>query len=137
MQKVELKVTIKDWLYIIIIGAFFGFFISLFFYFLNKDLQNFSTIVFSISAAVFISLFASILISISNNFILPRVNQRFWYLISFIFSFCYDVEKIYKVDLRQGDAVIFPSFIQHRADTVTYGTRHSLVGWVLGAAPFK
>ena len=88
MQKVELKVTIKDWLYIIIIGAFFGFFISLFFYFLNKDLQNFSTIVFSISAAVFISLFASILISISNNFILPRVNQRFWYLISFIFSFC-------------------------------------------------
>lgn len=52
-------------------------------------------------------------------------------------SFCYDVEKIHKVDLRQGDAVIFPSFIQHRADTVTYGTRHSLVGWVLGASPFK
>lgn len=88
MQKVELKVTLKDWLYIVIIGAFFGFFISLFFYFLNKDLQNLSTIIFSTSTAIFISLFASILISISNNFILPKVNQKFWYMISFVFSFC-------------------------------------------------
>ena len=87
MQKVELKVTLKDWLYIVIIGAFFGFFISLFFYFLNKDLQTISTIVFSTSTAIFISLFASILISISKNFILPKVNQKFWYVISFIFSF--------------------------------------------------
>ena len=88
MEKVELKIAIKDWLYIIIIGAFFGFFISLFFYFLNKELQNSSTIIFSVSATIFISLFASILISISNNFVLPRVNQKFWYVISFIFSFC-------------------------------------------------
>lgn len=87
MQSVELKVTIKDWLYIIIIGAFFGFFISLFFYFLNKDLQESSTIIFSISTAVTISLFASLLISLSNNMILPKVNQKFWYIVSFIFSF--------------------------------------------------
>ena len=87
MQSVELKVTIKDWLYIIIIGAFFGFFISLFFYFLNKDLQESSTITFSISTAVTISLFASLLISLSNNMILPKVNQKFWYIVSFIFSF--------------------------------------------------
>lgn len=88
MQRVELKVTSKDWIYIIIIGAFFGFFISLFFYFLNKDLQVISTIIFSTSTAIFISLFASFLISVSNNFILPKVNQKFWYAISFIFSFC-------------------------------------------------
>ena len=88
MQRVELKVTSKDWIYIIIIGAFFGFFISLFFYFLNKDLQVISTIIFSTSTAIFISLFASFLISVSNNFILPQVNQKFWYAISFIFSFC-------------------------------------------------
>ncbi len=88
MQRVELKVSPRDWVFIIIIGAFFGFFISLFFYFLNKDLQNLSTIIFSTSTAIFISLFASFLISVSNNFILPKVNQRFWYVISFIFSFC-------------------------------------------------
>ena len=88
MQRVELKVSPRDWIFIIIIGAFFGFFISLFFYFLNKDLQTFSTIIFSTSTAIFISLFASFLISVSNNFILPKVNQKFWYAISFIFSFC-------------------------------------------------
>ncbi len=87
MQKVELKIAPKDWLYIIIIGAFFGFFISLCFYFVSYDLQNISTIVFSTSSAVFISLFAFLLITISNKFILPKVNKKFWYLISFIFSF--------------------------------------------------
>ncbi len=75
MQKVELKIAPKDWLYIIIIGGFFGFFISLCFYFVSYDLQNSSTIIFSTSTAVFISLFAFLLISISNKFILPKVNK--------------------------------------------------------------
>ena len=87
MYSVELKITLRDWLYIIIIGAFFGFFISLCFYFLSYDLQNISTIVFSTSSAIFVSLFAFLLITISNKFILPKVNKKFWYVISFIFSF--------------------------------------------------
>ena len=87
MQTVELKIAPKDWLYIIIIGAFFGFFISLCFYFISYDLQNISTIIFSTGTAVFISLFAFLLISISNRFILPKIDKKFWYLISFIFSF--------------------------------------------------
>lgn len=88
MQSVELKITIKDWFYITIIGAFFGFFISLFFYFLNKDLQEPSTIIFSTTTAIIISLFAAFLISLSNSLILPKVNKKFWYIVSFVFSFC-------------------------------------------------
>jgi sensor histidine kinase YesM len=87
MQSVELRITSKDWIYITIIGAFFGFFISLCFYFLSYDLQNISTVIFSTVSAIFISLFAFFLITISNKFILPKVKQKFWYLISFIFSF--------------------------------------------------
>ena len=87
MQTVELKIAPKDWLYIIIIGAFFGFFISLCFYFLGYDLQNISTIIFSTGTAIFISLFAFFLITVSNKFILPKIEKKFWYLISFIFSF--------------------------------------------------
>ena len=87
MQTVELKISQKDWLYIIIIGAFFGFFISLCFYFISYDLQNISTIIFSTSTAILISLFAFFFITISNNLILPKVDKKFWYLISFIFSF--------------------------------------------------
>ncbi len=88
METVELKISGTDWIYIVIIGAFFGFFISLFLYFLNNELQNISTIIFSVTTAVFISLTASLLITISNNFILPNVNEKFWYIISFFFSFC-------------------------------------------------
>ena len=87
MQKIELKIAPKDWFYIIIIGALFGFFISLCFYFVSYDLQNISTIIFSTGTAIFISLFAFLLITISNKFILPKVSYKFWYLISFIFSF--------------------------------------------------
>ena len=87
MQKVELKISQKDWIYIITIGAFFGFFISLCFYFISYDLQNISTIIFSTSTAILISLFAFFLITISNKYILPKVDKKFWYLISFIFSF--------------------------------------------------
>ncbi|MDX9961772.1 MAG: histidine kinase [Aliarcobacter sp.] len=87
MQTVELKIAPKDWIYITIIGAFFGIFISLCFYFISYDLQNVSTIIFSTATAVFISLFAFFLITVSNKFILPKVNQKFWYLISFVFSF--------------------------------------------------
>mgnify|MGYP001176986498 CR=1 FL=1 len=87
MESFELKISIKDWLYIITIAAFFGFLISIFFYFLNQDLQKISTMVFSTSAAIIIAIFSSILISISNSFILPLVNKQFWYLISFAFSF--------------------------------------------------
>lgn len=87
MSSFELKITIKDWLYIVVIAIFFGFLISLFFYFLNESLQRSSTIIFSTSTSILIAVFSSVLITISNNFILPRVNKQFWYLISFAFSF--------------------------------------------------
>jgi len=87
MESVELKISGYDWLYIVVVGAFFGFFISLFIYFLNSELQDISTIIFSITTSVSVAICASLLITISNNMILPSVNKRFWYLISFLFSF--------------------------------------------------
>jgi len=87
MESVELKISKKDWLYIYIIGALFGFFISLFFYFLNEIFRSFSTMVFGTLTAFFITLFASVFITISNRFILPKIDKKFWYIISFLFSF--------------------------------------------------
>jgi sensor histidine kinase YesM len=87
MDSVELKISSYDWIYIISIGALFGFFISLFFYFLHHEVQFISTITFSVTTSIFVAICASILITISNNFILPNVKEKFWYLISFLFSF--------------------------------------------------
>ena len=87
MLKDELKISSKDWINILIIGILFGFFQSLIFYFLNKDLQTISTIIFSISTAFFIAIFAMILISSSNRFILPKIDKKFWTVLSLFFSF--------------------------------------------------
>ncbi len=87
MSSVELKISKLDWLYIIVIGAFFGFFISFFLFLINTNLKEFSTILFGTTSAISISLSAFVFISISNDLILPRINEKFWYLISFIFSF--------------------------------------------------
>lgn len=87
MYSVKLKISLRDWFYITLIGALFGFFISLVFYFLNEDLKNVYTIVFSTITTIIISLYAFVLITISNNFILPKIKEKFWYFTSFIFSF--------------------------------------------------
>ncbi len=87
MEAYKLKISNKDWIYISIVGTFFGFFISLFFYFLNDMFSNFSTIAFGTSTALSITIFSSVFITVSNNHILPKVNKKFWYLISFVFSF--------------------------------------------------
>lgn len=87
MDSVELKISTRDWFYIIIVGALFGFFISWFFYFLNKDFEDISTILFGTFCAISITLFSFFFINASNNYILPNVNKKFWYIISFAFSF--------------------------------------------------
>lgn len=87
MKNFELKISSKDWLYIIVIGIFFGFLISLVFYYINEQLRFLSTIVFSTFCAFSISFNSFLFISISNYYILPNLNKKFWYLISFLFSF--------------------------------------------------
>ena len=48
-----------------------------------------------------------------------------------------DKERIKTLDKpSQGGAIIFPSYLYHRVQPVTKGTRYSLVGWVCGQ-PWK
>jgi PKHD-type hydroxylase len=42
-----------------------------------------------------------------------------------------------RIALGQGDALIFPSFIMHRALPVRSGTRWTLVSWLTGRAPLN
>ncbi len=42
-----------------------------------------------------------------------------------------------RITLGQGDALVFPSFIMHRALPVQSGTRWTLVSWLTGPAPLK
>ncbi len=49
----------------------------------------------------------------------------------------YDMDKPWKVPLSLGDAVVFHSWVQHRAETVTAGDRWMLVAWVNGSEPLR
>ena len=40
-----------------------------------------------------------------------------------------------RIALSQGDALVFPSFIMHRALPVQSGTRWTLVSWLTGPEP--
>src|SRR6266851_5791400 len=41
-----------------------------------------------------------------------------------------------RIPLGQGDALVFPSFIMHRALPVQSGARWTLVSWLTGPEPF-
>jgi PKHD-type hydroxylase len=42
-----------------------------------------------------------------------------------------------RIALRQGDVLVFPSFIMHRALPVHHGVRWTLVSWLTGPEPLK
>lgn len=87
MNTIELRISLKDWGYIAIIGALFGFIISMIFYHLAPSLYDISTLYFGVISSIVIVFFSSLFITISNEYILPQVEQKLWHLISFIFSF--------------------------------------------------
>jgi sensor histidine kinase YesM len=87
MDSVKLKISKLDWIQITIIGLLFGVLIASIFYFITPELRQVSTIYFALGGSVLIALFSAFFITVSNNYILPQVNQAFWYTISFFFSF--------------------------------------------------
>jgi PKHD-type hydroxylase len=42
-----------------------------------------------------------------------------------------------RIALAQGDALVFPSFIMHRALPVRSGTRWTLISWLTGREPLQ
>ncbi len=87
MLKSRLIISINDWLSIFVIALLFGFFQSLLIYFINQNLEFSSIVIFSLTTAFFISIFAYILIGFSNNFLLPKIPNKLWTFFSLIFSF--------------------------------------------------
>ena len=46
-------------------------------------------------------------------------------------------EKEKSIPLKQGHAILFPSYILHKVTPVTKGRRFMLVGWMKGKTPFQ
>ena len=87
MDNFELKISKTDWIYINILGSLFGLLLGVLLYFMDEKFQDISTITFGLFTGLSIGVFSSIFISISNNHILPNISKKYWYIISFGFSF--------------------------------------------------
>ncbi len=82
----ELRIKFEDWRDIIIFGVLFGLILSGGIYLLIGQSFLYG-VVFGILNGFFISIFSALLITFLNNEILKNIDKRYWYALSFIFSF--------------------------------------------------
>ncbi|MEY4504229.1 MAG: hypothetical protein RL154_522 [Pseudomonadota bacterium] len=82
MYNIELKITKKDWLFIVLAGLLFGFLMSAYF-----GQLSFNNAIFGSCLGFSISVCALILITFANALILPKIDKTYWIIVAFIFSF--------------------------------------------------
>jgi len=86
MGNIELRITLRDWLSVLLIGVAFSGFLSLFGYYL----LGFSMLdggIFGIILGFFITLYSLFFISTMNHYLLPKVTKIWWNTIAAFFSF--------------------------------------------------
>ena len=86
MYNIALHIKSLDWLYILIIGVFFGMFLSSLGYILLESswLQG---AIFGVIIGFTITLFSLAFISYMNKNILPKLKEAYWLPLSILFSF--------------------------------------------------
>jgi hypothetical protein len=82
----ELRIKFEDWRDIIIFGILFGLVLSGGIYLLIGQSFLYG-VIFGILNGFFISIFSALLITFLNNEILKNIDKKYWYTLSFIFSF--------------------------------------------------
>lgn len=86
MYNIALEIKPRDWLYILVIGVFFGMFLSSMGYILlEKSLLDGA--IFGVLLGFNITLFSLLFISFINKSILPKLKEVYWLPLSILFSF--------------------------------------------------
>lgn len=86
MGNIELKITWRDWVSILIIGILFSSFLSVFGYYL-LGLEPLHGGVFGLGLGFFIPFFSLLFITSMNHYLLPNVSKKWWNSIAAVFSF--------------------------------------------------
>lgn len=86
MNKLELRITVRDWLSVLLIGVLFSGFLSILGYYI-LNLSMIHGLLFGITLGFFITLYSLIFISAMNQYLLPRVGKGWWNAIAALFSF--------------------------------------------------
>lgn len=86
MYNIALHIKSRDWIYILIIGIFFGMFMSSLGYIL-LEYPWFDGAMFGIILGFSITLFSLVFVSYMNKNILPKLKEIYWLPLSIVFSF--------------------------------------------------
>lgn len=86
MYNIALHIKSRDWLYILIIGVFFGMFLSSLGYMLLEQ-SWIQGALFGVILGFSITLFSLVFISYMNKNILPKLKEVYWLPLSILFSF--------------------------------------------------
>ena len=86
MYNIALHIKSRDWIYILIIGIFFGMFMSSLGYIL-LEYPLLEGAIFGIIIGFSITLFSLLFISYMNKNILPKLKEIYWLPLSILFSF--------------------------------------------------
>jgi len=86
MYNIALHIKPKDWIYILLIGLFFGMFMSSLGYIL-LEYPWLDGALFGVILGFSISLFSLLFISYMNKNILPKIKEIYWLPLSILFSF--------------------------------------------------
>jgi len=86
MYDIELRIKVRDWAYILLIGVLFGSVLSSMGYWLFEN-PWIDGALFGMLTGFTITLFSLAFISFMNQRILPNVRKRYWLLLAIFFSF--------------------------------------------------
>lgn len=86
MGNIELRITSRDWLSVLLIGTLFSSLLSIFGYSLLK-LNILHGAIFGLGLGFLITLFSLLFITIINRYLLPNMEKKWWDTTAAIFSF--------------------------------------------------
>jgi len=86
MGNIELRITLRDWVSVLVIGILFSSFLSIFGYYLLK-LDVLHGGIFGLGLGFFITFFSLVFITTMNRYLLPNISKRWWNTIAAFFSF--------------------------------------------------
>jgi len=86
MGNIELRITPRDWISVLLIGMLFSTLLSGFGYYL-LGLKPLHGGLFGMALGFFITLFSLIFITLMNRYLLPKIEKHLWNAIAALFSF--------------------------------------------------
>lgn len=86
MGNIELRITPRDWISVLLIGMLFSTLLSSFGYYL-LGLKPIHGGLFGMALGFFITLFSLVFITLMNRYLLPKIEKKFWNTVAALFSF--------------------------------------------------